>query len=440
MISFFANLLARTAELAVKQAQQEQQKSAMKMESTNEYRIDDNATLGRYRGTKSEKFTVPDGIQKLGSFSFDGHRELTEIEIPPTVKEIGYHTFYDCPNLMKIKVSPFNPYLCDIDGILYDKQKKTLLCCPAGRESIRIPSTVTSIKYENAFASCHSLTEISVDSPNRKYTVVKGVLYEHNVLSLTKLVRCPVDRIVLDIPQSITEICNHAFENCKNLAEIEIPSKVTKIGGYAFKNCHCLESVAFPSSLKTIGDSGFRVCKSLKEAVLPQGTETIIAGTFNDCKSLEKIVIPDSVKFVGYIVSSCPNLKTMICHGVNVPMQNNPNKSSCLYMIVHRKFDEKMNLEIKYDILYQLHQMHPNDTKIEHAVVSAFVEIIKELTTAKNMDLFQKYFQSFNHFVTAKNIDEMISHAIDSQAYEIQLFLMDYKYQHFDFQEPDWKL
>ena len=439
-IGFLAKLAARTAELSVKQAQRKQQKSAVKMESTNEYRIDDNATLGWYQGTNCEKFTVPQGIQKLGSFSFDGHKELTEIEIPPSVKEIGYHTFYDCSNLTKIKVSPFNPYLCDIDGILYDKLRQTLICCPPARTSIHIPATVTNIEYENAFATCHNLMDISIDRANKKYTLVNGVLYECNALSLTKLVRCPVDRLTLDIPDSITEICYHAFEDCKNLMEIDIPSKVTKIGGYAFKNCHNLERVKFPKSLNSIGDSGFRICKSLKEVILPHGTKTIIAGTFNDCDNLEKIVIPDSVKFVGYIVSGCPNLKTMICHGVNVPMQNNPNKSSCLYMIVHGKYEEKIDPEIKYDILYQLYQKHPNDTKIEHAVKSAFVQIIKELTTAKNMDLVEQYFNSFSHFVTAENIDEMIFHAIDEQAYEIQVFLTNYKYEYIGFKEPDWKL
>jgi len=288
-IGLLAKLAARTAELAVKQAQQEQQKSATKMESTNEYRIDDNATLGRYWGTNSEKFTVPQGIQKLGSFSFDGHKELTEIEIPPSVKEIGYHAFYDCSKLTKIKVSPFNPYLCDVDGILYDKLRQTLICCPPARTSIHIPATVTNIEYENAFATCHNLMDISIDRGNKKYTLVNGVLYEHNALSLMKLVRCPADRLTLDIPDSITEICNHAFEDCKSLMEIDIPSKVKKIGGYAFKNCHNLERVKFPESLNSIGDSGFRVCKSLKEVILPYGTGTIIAGTFNNCSSLETL-------------------------------------------------------------------------------------------------------------------------------------------------------
>ncbi len=445
MIGFFANLLARTAELAVSQVQSQQQQTqrkipAVKMESTDEYRIDDTATLGRYWGKDSETFSIPEGIQKLGSFSFDGHKELTEIEIPSTVQEIGYRTFYNCSNLTKIKVSPFNPYLCDIDGILYDKLRQTLICCPPARTSIHIPASVTNIKYENAFATCHNLIDISIDRGNKKYTLVDGVLYERNALSLTKLVRCPADRIALHIPDSITEICYHAFEDCKNLMEIDIPSNVTTIGGYAFKNCHSLERVKFPKSLNAIGDSGFRICKSLKEVILPHGTETIIAGTFNECSSLEKIVIPDTVKFVGYIVSSCPNLKTMICHGVNVPMQDNPSPSGCLYMIVNKKYEEKIHSEIKYDILYQLHQMHPNDVKIEHAVKSAFVEIIKELTTAQNMDLVEKYFGSFSHLVTLENIDEMIFHAIDSQAYEIQVFLTNYKYEHFDFQAPEWKL
>ncbi|MBQ5509154.1 MAG: leucine-rich repeat protein, partial [Muribaculaceae bacterium] len=39
------------------------------------------------------------------------------------------------------------------------------------------------------------------------------------------------------IPDSVTKICNYAFNHCSNLTSVTIPNSVKIIGHYAFDDC-----------------------------------------------------------------------------------------------------------------------------------------------------------------------------------------------------------
>ena len=47
----------------------------------------------------------------------------------------------------------------------------------------------------------------------------------------------------IDIPNSVTEIGDGAFQDCYSLATIDIPNSVTKIGNSAFYGCTAVTSV-----------------------------------------------------------------------------------------------------------------------------------------------------------------------------------------------------
>ncbi|MBE6876697.1 MAG: leucine-rich repeat domain-containing protein [Ruminococcus sp.] len=408
----------------------------------------ENGTLKNYTGHSQSSLTIPETVQELGSWSFDNHPELYYIVIPPSVCKIGYHVFYEDENLISIVVDSKNKYFSSIgsapESILCDKEKKTLLCCPNGRESVHIPASITEIKESDAFAGCKKIRNITVDKNNRKYTVLNGVLYEHDGIKLTKLIRCPVDKVSLHIPDSVTEIYPHAFEGCTELEEITIPDRIKELKGYTFKHCHKLKSVRFPNHLKTIGDSCFRECYSLKEVILPSGTKTVIAGAFDNCKTLKKIVLPESVTFTGYIVYGCRSLELLICHGIEIRKQEFENlpgiANGIIWLIIQKRFDEKIYPEAKYRILYQMFIRNPDDEKINTYIKTNFNEIITCLIQDNQIEAVQNYIKSFRRYLNAQNLDEFTRFAIDNQKYEIQIFLTNLKYQRNDFIEKDWTL
>ena len=50
----------------------------------------------------------------------------------------------------------------------------------------------------------------------------------------------------MTIPDGVTEIGDHAFENCEKLSEVTIPASVTAIGELSFWWCKNLTSVIVP--------------------------------------------------------------------------------------------------------------------------------------------------------------------------------------------------
>ncbi len=69
----------------------------------------------------------------------------------------------------------------------------------------------------------------------------------------------------IEIPDSVTEIGEGAFEGCESLDEVKLPSKIEKISGNTFQNCTSLNKIELPETVKEIGYSAFRGCGSVAQ-------------------------------------------------------------------------------------------------------------------------------------------------------------------------------
>lgn len=120
----------------------------------------------------------------------------------------------------------------------------------------------------------------------------------------------------LVIPNSITNIGTHAFENT-GLTQLSIPDSVTAIGEYAFLyssiesidignsitilatgtfyECRQLKSINLSQKLNSIGECAFYFCDNLNTISLPDSLQTIGHNSFAKCISLDNLIIPDSV-------------------------------------------------------------------------------------------------------------------------------------------------
>ena len=132
--------------------------------------------------------------------------------------------------------------------------------------TVTIHQNITSIG-SGAFVGCTSLTSINVDAQNENYCSIDGVLYNKNI---KKLICCPAGKTgTLSIPESVTAIDNNAVNGCASLTSVIIPNGVTLIGQYAFKGCSSLSSVIVPNSVETIGFEAFNGCSGLTSISLP---------------------------------------------------------------------------------------------------------------------------------------------------------------------------
>ena len=278
--------------------------------------------------TSLKSITIPNGVTHIDIFAFEGCTSLTNITIPDSVTSIEDCAFYDCTSLAHITIpsgvayindNPFegcsslteirvateNAKYVSVNGVLYNKNKTTLVCYPAGKKdkSYKIINSATSIG-ESAFSTCDSLTSITI--PNN-VTSIGGDAFG-DCSSLTSIT-IPNSVTSIDfgafnhctnlesiaIPDSVTGINYRVFEGCTSLTSITIPNKVTSIDGRAFSDCSSLTSITIPDSVSSIGNYAFYGCTSLKSITIPDSVTGINYGVFEGCTSLTSITIPNSV-------------------------------------------------------------------------------------------------------------------------------------------------
>ena len=251
--------------------------------------------------------TIPSSVTSIGCGAFMGCSGLTSITIPSSVTNIGACAFEDCTGLTSITIPSSVTSIGDY----------TFSGC-SGLTSITIPSGVTSIE-DNAFRGCSSLTGIWVDSNNVTYASDNnGVLFNKNK---TSLICCPAGYSgAYTIPSSVTSIGDGAFKDCLGLTSITIPSSVTSIGGGAFYRCSGLTSITIPSSVTSIGNYTFSDCSGLTSITISSSVTSIGYYTFFGCSGLTSITIPSSVTSIGdYAFKDCSGLTSIYFCG-NTPI------------------------------------------------------------------------------------------------------------------------
>ena len=110
--------------------------------------------------TSLKSVTIPDSVTSIDVSAFDGCTSLTSVTIPDSVTSIGVGAFTLCTSLTGIWVAEGNShYSSDASGVLFNKDKTTLVQCPGAFAAYTIPDSVTSIgKY--AFSGCDNLTDV----------------------------------------------------------------------------------------------------------------------------------------------------------------------------------------------------------------------------------------------------------------------------------------
>lgn len=109
----------------------------------------------------------------------------------------------------------------------------------------------------------------------------------------------PVPEKKVTIPNGTVYIVNNAFQNNKEITQVEIPSSVKRIGEGAFTGCTNLKGVTINCDY-TYNDAG----------QVTIGVEEIEGKAFFGCKNLESIIIPDSVTYIGAdAFSNCDSLR-----------------------------------------------------------------------------------------------------------------------------------
>jgi len=188
--------------------------------------------------TGLESVMISEGVQSFDTYVFEGCDSLTGITIPASVTSIGVGVFTSCPALQQIEVDPENAYYSSDGGVLFNKDKTTLVQFPGGYSgSYTVPETVTRID-EWSFTDCGSLESIT-------------------------------------FPVSVQSIGGYAFQSSAGLKSVTFAAGVRVIEEYAFSNCDALESITFEHSADAgleLGEDAFRLWRDEEEGDGPAAT------------------------------------------------------------------------------------------------------------------------------------------------------------------------
>ena len=161
-------------------------------------------------------YVIPEGVTSIGDQAFSHCSGLNAVTIPDSVTQIGYWAFWGC----------------------------------SGLATMEIAAGVTSIG-ESAFHACSGLTSISVDPANPNFMSINGVVFNRD---RTSLIQFPLGRIgAYAVPVGVTGIGYEAFAGCSGLTQVTIPASVTGIGSSAFWACSTLNSAVFAGNAPSMG-------------------------------------------------------------------------------------------------------------------------------------------------------------------------------------------
>ena len=290
-----------------------------------QYYINDEGTavISSYSEYDHELIDIPreiDGIlvTAIGEYAVSYQEKMISVTIPDSITIIEKESFSGCKNLKNIIVAPGNENYEVIDGVLFDKKQKALICYPEGLSenkytvpegtikiekhafgecenliSIEIPESTTDI-VGNQFWGCRNMNHIVISPENEVYAALNNVLFEKESKTLISYPRGIVDA-EYSVPLGIVNIGESAFYNCDSLKKVVIPTTVTEIGGGAFVNCTGLTKIEIPDSVRRIGSCAFQGCNGLTTVIIPDYLEKIEGSLFLGCHRLTNINIPDSV-------------------------------------------------------------------------------------------------------------------------------------------------
>jgi hypothetical protein len=271
--------------------------------------------LLRGLSTGLTEITIPNSVTSIGNYAFAGCSKLTSVDIPNSVTSIGSSAFQDCMGLTSVTIPGSVTFIGDYafsgsglteinvaaentthssdNGVLFSKNKATLILYPAGRTgAYTIPNFVTAIgsyafsgcleltsvtignsvgyiptNMESfAFSGCTKLKEINVAAENTTYSSDDGVLFSKDKATLILYPAAKTAPTYI-IPNSVTSIGEHAFQGSMGLTSINIPNSVTEIGTGAFSYCVVLTSVSIPNSVASMGAWVFAGCTGLNQFI-----------------------------------------------------------------------------------------------------------------------------------------------------------------------------
>ncbi len=239
------------------------------------------------------------------------------VYISEQIESVDPNCFYSA-EVKKIFAEKRNPHFTTLSGVLFNKEKTTLVRFPpkSPETSYTVPNGITVIG-KHAFQNARNLTEIV-------------------------------------LPDTLRIIEDSAFDDCKNLQRIIIPSTVTIIGAWAFHGCDKITTITLSENIKTIGLYAFGSCESLEAIEVEKGNPHFCSHQGNlytkDMRELlqyaiakkdDSLILPTQTEKIAFrAISDAYHLKTIDLQNVRMVGDKAFYYATSLVHIIYRENTE----------------------------------------------------------------------------------------------------
>ena len=186
--------------------------------------------------TLAGHYEIPNGVTEIDFQAFCNCSKLTSVTIPDSVKIIGFLAFHSCSSLTSISIP---------NGVTKIREGTFGFC--SSLKEITISQSVEIICM-NPFSNCINLTTINVHPDNLFFTSDQGILFNKDKTTLIYYPRGKNGSY--EIPINVQIVSEKSFQDAELLTAITIPSTVTEIGDWAFTGCHSLTTITIPSGVR----------------------------------------------------------------------------------------------------------------------------------------------------------------------------------------------
>lgn len=215
-------------------------------------------------------------VTSVRKFALNCDDKIKTIRIGANVEFVDTKSFYSCWALQNIEVDENNPNYCDVDGVLYNKDKTAILCYPCDHDEY--------LRQKYGYERELYRDEVTPE-------------YERDIQTYV-------------VPSTVTKLDEMCF-NYANLRVIYLPEGLKRIETLAVFKLHervdqwdTTPSLYKVSSYKAdnVTDTHFVSEKELGEVYnsLPEGLEFIGSDAFSYNQVLNYVYIPKSVTHIGH--------------------------------------------------------------------------------------------------------------------------------------------
>lgn len=242
-----------------------------------------------------ESVNIPDKVVTIKFFAFYNCKELKEVTIGSSVESIEGEVFNYCDKLERIIVKATNPPVCGKNYAFNTVDKETCrLVVP--RESADLYKTAFEWKD---FVNVETLAGMGKCGDNLDW-----VLYDTGELVITgdgamydyvyedKRAKWDNELVkTVRIEGAVTNIGDHAFDECSNMTDIKMPNTITKIGSIAFSSCYALTDMSLPNTVTTLGSWAYSHCRSLTKVYIPKSLTDIGNWALIGCENVTSMEV-----------------------------------------------------------------------------------------------------------------------------------------------------